>query len=123
MVQVAGLDGNVTSARGIECVCSAVQCHARVTTNNAGGGNVSRPSAYPPARTRYYGAARDFADLYQYVRANPTVFEGAVSIDNGETNTSASFELVHTGAGGDGVRFELCVLSPCRAVAVHLNQS
>ena len=113
MLQVAGLDGSAPSTRTIECVCSAVQCHARETTNNAGGGDNPRPSARPPTRTRYYGAARDFADLYQYVRSNPTVFDGAVSIDNGETNASASFELVHTGAGGDGVRFELCVLSPC----------
>jgi len=59
-----------------------------------------------PDAARYFGSAADFADLFRFVRANAGLFDGSRHLNN-SVDGGASFKLVHTGAAGDGARFEL----------------
>ena len=56
---------------------------------------------------RYYGNAANFGDLYEFVRTNAEMLDASdEAVENGAALGKA-FELVHTGAGGDGKRFRL----------------
>jgi hypothetical protein len=60
-----------------------------------------------PNAERYYGDGSEYGPIFGFVRSNQPLFDEATAVDNGEGDVAGAFKLVHTGAGGDGARFEL----------------
>lgn len=60
-----------------------------------------------PSAPRYWGAATDFVDLFEYVRGNAGMFDDAATAIANDAPVNASFVVAHTGANGDGQRFNL----------------